>query len=112
LFLTLEAIPEEKRRPERELWSRLDEARSRILGALLSAVSEGLKNIERVKLPRLPRMADFALWSVACEPALWVAGTFMEVYERNRREIIDSVLEADAVAGAVQAICRSSQCRS
>lgn len=44
--------------------------RPRILGVLLDAVSYGLRTVGHVQLDALPRMADFALWITACEPAL------------------------------------------
>src|SRR5579872_5026268 len=71
VFLTLEPIPEERRRPEAELWAAFEAERPRILGVLLDAVVEGLKRLPETHLPRLPRMADFALWATACETALW-----------------------------------------
>ena len=40
-----------------------------ILGALLDAVSIGLRNAPNLRPPALPRMADFAKWAIACEPA-------------------------------------------
>jgi hypothetical protein len=33
----------------------------------------------------LPRMADFALWTTACETAVWRAGTFTQAFQANRR---------------------------
>ncbi|MBI4643654.1 MAG: hypothetical protein HY743_07980, partial [Deltaproteobacteria bacterium] len=69
LIFNLPQIPDNARRPEREFWVDFEEARPRILGALLDAVSMGLRNQGRVTLPALPRMADFALWIAACEPA-------------------------------------------
>ena len=41
VFLTLEPIPEERRRPEAELWAAFEAERPRILGVLLDAVVEG-----------------------------------------------------------------------
>ncbi len=38
---------------------------------------------------------DFALWSTACETALWPAGTFLRAYNANRRSAIEDVVEAD-----------------
>ena len=75
VFLTLEPIPEERRRPEAEIRAAFEAERPRILGALLDAVVEGLKNLPETRLPKLPRMADFALWATACETAIWPAGT-------------------------------------
>jgi len=42
VLLTLEPIPEERRRPEAELWATFEAERPRILGVLLDAVVEGL----------------------------------------------------------------------
>ncbi len=55
-----------------------------------------------MRLDRLPRMADFALWVTACESALWPAGTFTRAYEDNRRVAIDDAIEADPVAACVR----------
>jgi hypothetical protein len=40
VFLTLEPIPEERRRPEAELWAAFEAERPRILGVLLDAVMQ------------------------------------------------------------------------
>ena len=104
LFLTLEPIPEDARRLEAELWAAFEAERPRILGALLDAVAEGLKRLPDTHLPRLPRMADFATWATACEPALWPAGTFWSAYCGNRDEAVEGVIDADPVAAAVRAV--------
>jgi hypothetical protein len=104
IFLGLPAIPEEKRRPESELWREFEIARPRILGALLDAVVQGARAGGHIQLDRLPRMADFALWATACETALWPAGTFARAYAANRTAAIDSILEADPVAAYVRAL--------
>ena len=80
IFLTLDPIPEDRRRSEKELWVAFDQARPQILGALLDAVSFGLRRLSDTRLERLPRMADFALWATACEGALWDEGTFWQAY--------------------------------
>ena len=104
VFLTLEAIPEERRRSEAELWAAFDAERPCILGVLLDAVVQGLKMLPDTTLERLPRMADFALWATACETALWPAGTFWSAYCGNRDEAVENVIEADPVAAAVRAV--------
>ena len=101
LFLTLEPIAEENRRLEAELWSEFEVERSRILGGLLDAVFEGLKRLPETRLPKLPRMADFAIWGAACEPALWSAGTFLSAYSGNTAGSVEAVIDADPVADAV-----------
>jgi hypothetical protein len=104
IFLTLEPIPEERRRPEKELWAAFDKERPQILGALLDAVSLGLQRLPETRLERLPRMADFALWATACESALWPEGTFWGAYAGNRDKAVDSVIEADPVGSAVRSL--------
>src|SRR5438876_4011953 len=102
IFLTLAPIDEVQRLPESELWREFEIARPRSLGALLDAVVHGLRALGRVHLDRLPRMADFALWAAACEPALWPAGTFARAYAANRRAAIESIIEADPIATCVR----------
>jgi hypothetical protein len=104
LFQTLEPIPEERRRPEAELWTAFEAERPRILGALLDAVVVGLGRLPETRLDKLPRMADFALWATACEPALWPVGTFWSAYCGNRDEAVESVIDADPIAAAVRAV--------
>ena len=52
----------------------------------------------------MPRMADFARWSTACETAIWPAGTFWTAYSSNRDEAVAGVIEADPVANAVRTL--------
>ena len=102
ILLTLAPISEKQRRSEQDLWREFETARPRILGALLDAIVHGLRELPRVCLARLPRMADFALWATACETALWPAGTFLGAYEANRRAAIAGVIDADPVAAAAR----------
>jgi len=104
VFLTLEPIPEDRRRPEAELWDAFNAERPRILGVLLDAVAHGLERLPHTTLERLPRMADFALWATACETALWPEGTFWAAYRGNRDEAVENVIESDPVAAAVRAV--------
>ena len=104
IFLTLDPIPEERRRPEEELWEEIQEARPKILGALLDAVSTGLRQYHGTKLEKLPRMADFARWVTACETALWPAGTFSAAYLVNRDAVVDNVIDAEPVSSALRSL--------
>src|SRR5262249_49336826 len=74
------------------------------LGALLDAAARGLRRLSQVRLERSPRMADFALWVTACETAFWPPGTFLRVYNANRRAAIEGVIEADPLAAFVREI--------
>jgi hypothetical protein len=86
ILLMLAPIAEGQRRPEHALWREFELARPYILGALLDAAAYGLQMLPRVRLKRLPRMADFALWATACESAFRSAGTFDAAYSTNRRD--------------------------
>lgn len=92
--VSLRAIPDSKRREELELWPAFNEAKARILGALLSAVSHALKHRQSVKLDRRPRMADFARWAIAAETALGLKeGAFFEAYDGNRSSTNEMALD-------------------
>lgn len=103
LLSDIPAIPKDERKTEEEILTEFCRLHPRILGALLDAVSMVLRNYESVKLKYLPRMADFAKWVVAAEPALpWEEGKFLEVYGQNRSDAIETTLEADRLASAVR----------
>jgi hypothetical protein len=104
IFLTLPAVAHRRRQSERELWRQFELARPPILGALFDLIAHGLRTLPDVGLDRLPRMADFALWAAASEPALWRPGTFHRAYEANRRAATEGIIDADPVAACVREI--------
>ena len=104
IVLTLAPIADVDRRPEADLWHRFEIARPGMLGALLDGVVHGLRANNQVDLEHLPRMADFALWTAACETTFWPAGTFARAYAANRRAAIENLLEADPLATCVRTI--------
>lgn len=103
ITVTLPRMREEERRAERDLWADIEELRPIVLGELLTAAATGLRRLPDVSLDSLPRMADFARWVVACQPALpWDEGTFMEAYRQQREEAVETGIEADPVAVALR----------
>jgi DNA polymerase I-like protein with 3'-5' exonuclease and polymerase domains len=103
----LPQIPDPSRQTEDEFWQRFEAARPRILGALCDAVSVALRRLATVKLARLPRMADFARWATAVEPALGLEpGAVVRAYAENRTQANELTLEASPVAQAVQTLVR------
>jgi putative DNA primase/helicase len=94
-------VPESRDR-EDSLWANFDAARPRILGAIFTAVSAAVRNIDKVKLERPPRMADFASWVTAAEPGLgWNDREFLAAYSVNQHDVSESAFEADPVAVAI-----------
>ena len=94
LSLELPPIPKRRRRDERQFWRDFEVARPGILGALLDAVVVALAREPEIQLDELPRMADFAVWSVAAAPALgWTAEDFLNSYTANMRDRDQTVLD-------------------
>jgi hypothetical protein len=85
IVLYLPTFEKGARRREADLWSEFEEARPTICGALFEAVSVALRRLATIHLDDMPRMADFAAWSVAAEPALGIPeGAFLKAYADNR----------------------------
>lgn len=88
-----------RRRDETAFWEAFERLRPEILGALLDIVAVALRRHASVTLDHLPRMADFARWVVAGEPACpWPAGRFLAIYAGNRAQAVEATLDGDPVA--------------
>ena len=109
LVLTLDPIPEDRRRPAQDLWNDFRRDAPVLLGVLLDGLVEGLRQFPTIRLDRHPRMADFARWVTACESAFWPAGTFLKAYGRNRRDTVDEMIETDGVAATLRAWVMTQQ---
>jgi len=82
-------------------WERFHGMRAKLLGALLTRVAGGLRELPRVHLDRLPRMADFARWCVACERGAGEPPRFLAAYTANQSGAHEQALEGSCVSGAV-----------
>jgi hypothetical protein len=99
-----ELITDANRRLEDEIRESFHATHAGVLSALLDAVVTGLRRLPDLDPPSLPRLADFAHWAIACEPALWKDGTFGDAYDANVSGMVERVLEASPVAVAVRAM--------
>jgi hypothetical protein len=98
LLVTLPRIPDDRRLTEERFWETFQAAAPAILGSLLDAVSASLGGHRSVRLGRLPRMADFAVWVIAAEPAIgWDDGSFLAAYSRNRASAHELALESASI---------------
>jgi len=105
LAVQLEPIAEDARLTDEEIEAQAAAVRPRILGALLDAVSIGLRRLDEIRLDRRPRMASVALWVTACEPGFSdEEGAFLGALERSREGAIAAALEGDPVAAAIRAL--------
>ncbi|MGP8244158.1 MAG: hypothetical protein ACLQVN_06530 [Bryobacteraceae bacterium] len=86
-------------RPEDEFWNAFKQARPRLLAAVLDCVTTALRNLPNVQIESSPRMADFAKWATAAEPAFGCdKGAFLAAYTENRGSANALALEASPVA--------------
>jgi putative DNA primase/helicase len=97
----------ETRCDEALFWREFEQVRPRILGPLLDAVSADLRNLPNLRLDRLPRMADFALWINACEGSLGMRpGEALATYSANRAETRELALESSPLYEPIAKLAR------
>ena len=95
IILSLEQIPEDKRRPEKEFWDEFHSVSGLILGGLCDVLSATIAQRPSVKVSGLPRMADAVLWATAAEDSLgWEKGSFQKSYALNRDGANSTALES------------------
>ena len=71
----------------------------------------GLRNLDKVQLGSLPRLADWGHWASACEPGFADKGGVMRAYRENHVETVMSVLEGDIVCVALLNLIKTQQTR-
>jgi hypothetical protein len=102
IALKLPVITSKTRLTIQGIWADFERIHPGCLGALLDAVSAGLRNLPNTTLTDTPRMSDFCRWIVACENALpWKPGEFMEIYRRRMKDANRDLAENDSVAVAL-----------
>ena len=100
IVLRLANLP--ARSTEKEWKLAVEDVLPATIGALLDALSLGLRLIDTTPTPEF-RMADFARCIVAAEPALpWVPGRFISSYQLSRLEVITALADGDSVASAIR----------
>jgi hypothetical protein len=103
IMLNLPYIAPDNRLPEEYVWGEFHRVHAACLGATLDAVVTGLLNLEKTTLPELPRMADFAVWVAACEPALpWKPGEFLKAFVGRQGEASAILIENHELAQAIR----------
>ena len=98
----LAAMPKGEHLSETKFWAKVEKAAPVILGALLSALSEGLRRHDSIEEKGLPRLASFAKFVSACETCFWPAGTFLKAFTEAAADAADEVLSNDPVVEVFQ----------
>jgi hypothetical protein len=102
ILFGLEEIPPSDRKAENAIWGEFEEARPYLLGAVFDALSHAMARRDTIRLPGLPRMADFALWGCAVARALGHSeDEFMTAFEGNAKARNEEALQASPVAAMV-----------
>lgn len=110
LMITLPRVRDADRRTEENLWAEFNRLHPGILGCLLTAVAAAMRNSPLISAPELPRLADFAKWSMAGEESLGLKpGAFMAAYAQNRAAGNELALESTAVAQVLRELMADKQ---
>jgi len=102
LLIELERISPTKRMDEATYWSKFNDDRPRLFGALLDAIAGTLKHLPDINLARLARMADFT--RIACAYAAYAgigSKKMLAIIMRHTSRQTEEVLAADPVATAI-----------
>jgi len=87
-------VPMSKRRSETEIFKDFEQDEPDILAAILDVLVKAIKIFPAIKLERLPRMADFALWGCAVSEALGIDHSkFITAYYQNMLNVKGDVVK-------------------
>lgn len=104
-MIELAPIAPEERRTEEEFWSAWEQARPKILGALLDGAAAALASFKEIELEGHPRMADFARWCEAAGEAFgWMPGAFTSAIETGRQDLLEGSADAYPEIGVLLAM--------
>jgi len=110
LILELPSIDDGHRRTEAEFGKAFEAVRPLILGALLDGVSGALRILPDVMLPKLPRMADFAVWASAGITTIWgTSDQFLSAYAANRDRSHEVALDGSLLAPVVDTLATANK---
>ena len=108
LAVELEVIPWENRRTDEDMDRLIAAELPGVFGALLDAIAQGLRVRGTLTMDRLPRLADVALWSAACEPVLgFEPGSLAYAIEMAAQRNAGQLVDSNPVAQAIQTLMES-----
>lgn len=99
LILMFNRISDDEREDETSFWSRFNEEKPFLLGALFGVVSQMLKIVPTLKLSKKPRMADYGKYAAAASIALGKpAEEFLVAFEDNVKRQNQAAIESSLTA--------------
>jgi hypothetical protein len=109
ILIELERIPDERRKEEKEIMSQFDNALPNILAGVFDTLSKAIAIQPSVRLAKLPRMADFAVWGYAIAEAMGYGGqAFLDAYTANIATQNEEVLTQDPVGAALVVLMKDT----
>lgn len=108
LVVNTRTLNQNERKDERQLFKKFDQARPKILGGIVNALSRAMKIKRGLKIQNLPRMADFALWGTAVTVALGKnQQDFDDALKKNNRRKFDEIVERQPVVNQIVNLART-----
>ncbi len=110
LIVDLEPIHRTRRKSETAMLAQYQSIQPRLLGGLLDLTAKVLDELQRVQLPGLPRMADFARVLAAIDQVDGVVdpnGGSLAIYLGQSVRLAAEVIESDEVARAIEVLADS-----
>lgn len=108
-IINLPIITDQNRKSEEEFWKSFRADMPLIMGAILSALSSGLRHRESITLTEKPRMADVAHWVTACERELGLEGDFLSAHKENQLHAIELGIDASPAGVAIMTLMAERQ---
>lgn len=102
LLIELERIEPSERKQEKEILNSFQADLPFILGGIFDTLVKALEIQPTIKVEKLPRMADFAIWGCAIAEALgYTKEQFLSAYNNNIKKQTETVLNENIVATAI-----------
>ena len=106
--LRLVPITDMQRLPEDEVDRVFESNRGEILGGMFDALVKAIEIYPKIKLERLPRMADFTKWGCAIAESLgYTQDDFLTAYYTKIEESNMNAIDANPVAGLIMELMKN-----
>lgn len=101
--IQMQVIGKQDRVTESEFWRRFEQAHAGLLGALLEALSIAMNRLPDTHLEELPRLADFATFGEAAQPALPPSMRgFLDTFSLSQDAAQQQIADSDVMTAPLQ----------